>query len=110
MQVERAAVIGLSAGGPAALQFALCYPDRCMGLVMLSAISHRFTEIPWIFKALYFGLMKINFLPWLLFQRAASEIGTSGSRRPAHAWVNAVNCAANTSLRCAVQFSSCDFP
>ncbi len=67
LQVERAAVIGLSAGGPAALQFALCYPDRCRGLVMLSAISHRFTDIPWILKALYFGLMKINFLPWLFF-------------------------------------------
>ncbi len=31
LQVERAAVIGLSAGGPAALQFALGYPDRCRG-------------------------------------------------------------------------------
>lgn len=68
LQVERAAVIGLSAGGPAALQFALCYPDRCIGLVMLSAISHRYSDIPWLLKALYFGLMKINFLPWLLFR------------------------------------------
>ena len=74
LQVERAAVIGLSAGGPAALQFALCYPDRCAGLVMLSAISHRFTDIPWILKALYFGLMKINFLPWLLFHLSPAAV------------------------------------
>ncbi len=82
LHVERAAVIGLSAGGPAALQFALCYPDRCMGLVMLSAISHRFTEIPWILKTLYFGLMKINFLPWLLFHlNPAAVYQTNGVGR-----------------------------
>lgn len=68
LQVERAAVIGLSAGGPAALQFALRYPERCTGLVMLSAISHRLSNMPWLLKALYFGLMKMNFLPWLLLR------------------------------------------
>jgi pimeloyl-ACP methyl ester carboxylesterase len=67
LQIERAAVIGISAGGPAALQFALLYPDRCRSLVMISAISRQFSEIPWLFKALLFGLMKTNFLPWLLF-------------------------------------------
>jgi pimeloyl-ACP methyl ester carboxylesterase len=74
LQVESAAVIGLSAGGPAALQFALCYPDRCTGLVMLSAISHRFSDMPWILKALYFGLMKVNFIPWLLFQLSPATV------------------------------------
>jgi pimeloyl-ACP methyl ester carboxylesterase len=79
LQVDRAAVIGLSAGGPAALQFALCYPDRCVGLVMLSAISHRFTNIPWILKVLFFGLMKINYLPWLLFRlKPAAVYQTNG--------------------------------
>ena len=68
LQIERAAVIGLSAGGPAALQFALQYPGRCAGLVMLSAISHRMTEMPWFFKALFFGLMRSNILPWLEFR------------------------------------------
>jgi pimeloyl-ACP methyl ester carboxylesterase len=74
LQVERAAVVGLSAGGPSALQFAVCYPDRCMGLVMLSAISHRFTDIPWFFKAVFFGLMKTNFLPWLAFHISPASI------------------------------------
>lgn len=80
--IERAAVIGVSAGGPAALQFALRYPDRCAGLVMLSAISHRFGDIPWAFKALYFGLMKLNFLPWLLFRlNPAAVYRTNGVDR-----------------------------
>ncbi len=74
LQVEGAAVIGLSAGGPSALQFALCYPDRCRGLVMLSAISHRFTDMPWFLKAVFFGLMKTNFLPWLAFRLSPASV------------------------------------
>ena len=35
--VEQAAVIAMSGGGPSALQFALRLPERCWGLVMLSA-------------------------------------------------------------------------
>lgn len=82
LQIERAAVIGLSAGGPAALQFALRYPERCTGLIMLSAISQRFNDIPWVFKALYFGLMKLNFLPWLLFHlNPAAVYRTNGVDR-----------------------------
>ena len=81
-QVERAAVIGISAGGPSALQFALQYPDRCTGLVMLSAISQRMTDMPWFFKALLFGVMKTNFLPWLLFRISpASVYQTNGVGR-----------------------------
>lgn len=74
LQIERAALVGLSAGGPAALQFALRYPDRCTGLVMLSAISHRFGDISPAFKALYFGIMKYNFLPWLLFHLSPAAV------------------------------------
>jgi 2-hydroxy-6-oxonona-2,4-dienedioate hydrolase len=67
LKLDRAVVIGLSAGGPSALLFALNYPDRCAGLIMLSAISHRLSTIPWVYKALFFGLLKLNFLPWWLF-------------------------------------------
>lgn len=34
--ISRAAVVGVSAGAPSALQFALRYPDRCAALVLLS--------------------------------------------------------------------------
>ena len=37
--IDRVAVIAVSGGGPSALQFALRYPERCWGLVMLSANS-----------------------------------------------------------------------
>ena len=37
--IDKVAVIAVSGGGPSALQFALRYPERCWGLVMLSANS-----------------------------------------------------------------------
>ncbi|NJL55349.1 alpha/beta hydrolase [bacterium] len=43
LNVERVAVIGVSAGGPGALQFALRHPSRTCCLVLLSAITKRTT-------------------------------------------------------------------
>jgi pimeloyl-ACP methyl ester carboxylesterase len=37
LDIERAAVIGTSAGGTSALQFALYHPDRCAGLVLVAS-------------------------------------------------------------------------
>ncbi len=37
LRIERAAVLGISAGGTPAIQFALRHPDRCRGLILLSA-------------------------------------------------------------------------
>lgn len=42
--IERAAITGISGGGPSALQFALRHPDRCNGLIMLSAVSQHYSE------------------------------------------------------------------
>jgi pimeloyl-ACP methyl ester carboxylesterase len=39
LDIDRVTVVGLSAGGPSALQFALRYPDRTAALVMVSAVS-----------------------------------------------------------------------
>jgi len=37
--IERALVVGISAGGLSSLQFAVRHPDRCAGLVLLSAVT-----------------------------------------------------------------------
>ncbi len=39
--ISKAAIIGISGGGPSALQFALRYPHRCWAFVAVSAISKR---------------------------------------------------------------------
>ncbi len=44
LDIEQAAVIGISGGGPSALQFALRHPDRCSGLVMICALAQRYSE------------------------------------------------------------------
>lgn len=43
--IEQAAIIGISGGGPSALQFALRHSDRCSGLVMISGVAHRYSEL-----------------------------------------------------------------
>ncbi len=44
LDIEQAAVIGISGGGPSALQFALRHSDRCSGLVMICALARRYSE------------------------------------------------------------------
>ena len=43
--IERAAVIGISGGGPSSLQFALRHPERCRGLALISTVSGRYDEV-----------------------------------------------------------------
>ena len=39
LRIERAAILGVSGGGPSSLQFALRHPQRCAALVMSQAVS-----------------------------------------------------------------------
>lgn len=41
LAIESVPVIGISGGGPAALQFALRFPARCSALILISAVTHR---------------------------------------------------------------------
>ncbi len=42
---EKVFIMGISAGGPAAIEFASKYPDRCKGLILHSAISKNFAPL-----------------------------------------------------------------
>jgi pimeloyl-ACP methyl ester carboxylesterase len=44
LHIGQVVVMAHSGGGPAALQFALRYPQRCPGLLLLSAVSQHYTE------------------------------------------------------------------
>lgn len=37
--IERAAIVGISGGGPSSIQFAMRHPDRCAALVLICAVS-----------------------------------------------------------------------
>jgi 2-hydroxy-6-oxonona-2,4-dienedioate hydrolase len=42
--ISQATIIGISGGGPSALQFALRHPARCQGLVMISGVTQYYSE------------------------------------------------------------------
>ena len=63
LQIEKAAIIGLSIGGPSALLFALRHPDRCTALVLQSAISKTTLKRP-ISDWFYNTLFRSDFIYW----------------------------------------------
>jgi pimeloyl-ACP methyl ester carboxylesterase len=44
--IGRAAVIGVSAGGPSALQFAMRHPEKCAALVMMVPLAYKPPDVP----------------------------------------------------------------
>ena len=77
--IERAVVIGFSAGGPAALQFALRHPQRVSALVLLSAAlwappapeTKRNFPLP---RAAYDVILNSDFILWLAMKTALPAI------------------------------------
>lgn len=63
--IKTACIIGLSAGGMSALQFALQFPDRCWGAIMISAVSARPVQAPPI-QLMVEHVLTNEFLGWLL--------------------------------------------
>jgi 2-hydroxy-6-oxonona-2,4-dienedioate hydrolase len=45
LEIERVPIIGISAGGPSAIQFALRHPERCLGLVLIAAVSKAMIDV-----------------------------------------------------------------
>lgn len=44
--IDKVCVLGMSAGGPSSIQFALRHPDRCWGLVLYAAFNAPITDLP----------------------------------------------------------------
>lgn len=63
--IKQAAIIGTSAGGTSAIQFALRHPDRCSALVLFSSNAPGETEAVLPPKALAKVLFNSNFTFWL---------------------------------------------
>ncbi len=76
--IAEAAVVGISGGGPTALQLALRHPDRVRALVMLVAVSRRFTmprrSTQGIQGRIFFsnyGMWFLDLACWLVFVQVA---------------------------------------
>jgi 2-hydroxy-6-oxonona-2,4-dienedioate hydrolase len=74
LNINSVIIIGLSAGGPSALQFALRHSGRCHGLIMLSAASHPVPPLPTILRAIFPFMLKSDFIPWLFFTIAPHAV------------------------------------
>lgn len=77
LKIESAVILGLSSGGPAALQFAYHHPKRCSGLVMLSAISRSMPPLPIVLRMIYPFILKSDFIPWFLYANNADFVHRS---------------------------------
>lgn len=65
LHIEKAAIIGLSIGGPSALLFALHYSTRCAALVLQSAISKTTSKRPkadWFYNFIFSS----DFIYWVV--------------------------------------------
>jgi pimeloyl-ACP methyl ester carboxylesterase len=67
LEMDRVAVVALSGGGPAGLQFAIRHPGRCQALVLIAAVSHAKDRpanfIGWLLST---RLLTSNVAGWLL--------------------------------------------
>jgi pimeloyl-ACP methyl ester carboxylesterase len=74
LNVTSVIIVGLSAGGPSALQFAIRHPEQCRGLIMLSAISRPIPPLPPILRAIYPFMLRSDFIPWLFYAIAPDAV------------------------------------
>jgi pimeloyl-ACP methyl ester carboxylesterase len=64
--IQQTAVMGTSAGGTSAIQFALRHPDRCSALVLLCSAAPGETEAGLLPEPLAKVMFKSDFLFWLM--------------------------------------------
>ena len=73
LEVDKVVILGGSAGGPSALQFAHDYPQRSIALIMLSAVSmYMGDEIPLTTKIVN-TIQKSDFTYWLVLKLFRSQ-------------------------------------
>lgn len=76
LQIEAAAVLGISAGGLGAIAFAQRYPTRCRALILISAVSAATQDIhapDWMLSVLRV-MMSSDFLMWLMLKVSSQSI------------------------------------
>lgn len=76
MGVQRTAVLGTSAGGTCAIQFALRHPDRCAALVLFSSAAPGEAEAAPFPQPLAEAMFKSDFLFWLMTTYLRSNLNS----------------------------------
>jgi pimeloyl-ACP methyl ester carboxylesterase len=75
LDVYQVAVLAASGGGPSALQFALHHPDRCWGVILLSAISQSTPAFPFFMQQITEKVIpRFDFIPWVILNTSILDI------------------------------------
>jgi len=73
LDIENVIVLGVSGGGPSAIEFAANYPERTDALILMEAISQRFPN-----NGEMSSLMTSDFLYWSMFSALLNTQGLEG--------------------------------
>ncbi len=80
LQIKRAAIVGVSAGAPSSMQFALRHPDRCTALVLLVPLAYAprsdapLAKPQAVARFMLEHAVKSDFFFWLAMQAAPSTV------------------------------------
>jgi len=72
--IEKAAILGTSAGGTSAIQFALRHPDRCTGLILVSSNAPGEVEVGLPPRPVAKVLFRSDFAFWLMTTKFTSSM------------------------------------
>jgi pimeloyl-ACP methyl ester carboxylesterase len=75
LEIDQVAVVGMSAGGPPAIHFALRHPERCRALVLLSAVNGPIPDFPFSIQFVE-RAMPSDFVTWLLLKTPLVKVLT----------------------------------
>ncbi|GCE26131.1 alpha/beta hydrolase [Dictyobacter alpinus] len=86
LEIEQASVVGISGGGPSAIQFSLRHPQRCSSLIMISGVAQHYSEQEiWqqyskpkrIFRYLYNKILAFD--PFIYFMLPLARLQPAGA-------------------------------
>lgn len=98
LQIERTAMVGISAGGPAAIAFALRHPKRCTALILSVAATHALPSQPPFFEAFAEVGYRSDFAFWWLITRQPLFVARSTNLHP-HLWARLSSIDQNLLIR-----------
>ena len=74
LNISKVAVVGISAGGPSSLEFALRHPDRASALVLVSAVVHKERPVDFRGKIIHQVIFRSDFLFWMIAKNFESSL------------------------------------
>jgi|APSaa5957512576_1039674.scaffolds.fasta_scaffold02060_4 2-hydroxy-6-oxonona-2,4-dienedioate hydrolase len=69
LKIKKAFIMGVSAGGPTAIEFSLKFPERCMGLILSSAVNQPIPAYKFFAYAIGKYIIPSTFITWLFLNR-----------------------------------------